>query len=268
VGLSAAGLHHWWHREVPAHQPAPQPRQLHDDGGASARIDVPARPVFGDLAGEKPTRRSWGVRSAKRERRRRLRRLVGVNAVVRAVVVGSISVVLATSCTGGSGDHRSTAGAPIRAVVPARAPLGGGGRGCAVVPEIVTTATATATVEQGLVDVDRSPSAVVMVWVPGLNQPPCRAELMHRGIGIARGLAGAVDTAPAVPPGSSACGAADNSGLDLYFLYPGESGEYAHVSLSGCEGVGAPGRESRQMSDALSAVLKPLAPAPWRNRFY
>ena len=114
--------------------------------------------------------------------------------------------------------------------------------------------------------VDRSPSGVVFVWVPGLNQRPCRADLVRGGPRIARGLAAAIDTAPEVTPGSSACGAADAAEADLYFLYPGRPAEQSRVRLSGCESVDAPGRAPRQLSDDLAAALRPLAPGPWRTR--
>lgn len=175
---------------------------------------------------------------------------------------GVLCVVLVSGCAGAFTDHHTAVGAPVAAVAPTRAPAAVGPGGCV----LQGAAPATATAGQSLVGVDRSPSGVIIVWVPGLNQRPCRAQLGRDGSRIARGLAAAVDTAPAVPPGSSACPAADGAGADLYFLYPGRPGEQAQVSLSGCEDVGAPGRAPRQLSDDLVAALRPLAPGPWRIR--
>lgn len=175
---------------------------------------------------------------------------------------GALCLVLASGCAGAFTNHPTAVGAPVHAVAPTRAPAAVGSGGCTLKGTSPDTPT-----EQALVSVDRPPSGVVIVWVPGLNQRPCRAQLIHDGARIARGLVAAIDTAPVIPPGSSACPAADGAGADLYFTYPGRAGEQAQVELSGCEGVGAPGRAPRQLSDDLVAALLPLAPGPWRTRF-
>ncbi len=178
---------------------------------------------------------------------------------------GALCVVLAAGCAGASTDHLTVVGAPVHAVAPTRAAAAVGPAGCVL--QGAAPDTDTDPVVQGLVSVDRSPSGVAIVWVPGLDQRPCRAELVRAGPPIARGLVAAIDTAPAIPPGTTACPAADDTEADLYFLYPGRPAEQSQVGLSGCESVGAPGRAPGQLSDDLVAALLPLAPGPWRTRF-
>lgn len=179
-----------------------------------------------------------------------------------AAGAGALCVVLASGCAGASTDHHTAVGALVPAVAPTWAPAAVDPAGCV----LQGAAPDTDPAEQGLVSVDRSPSGVVTIWAPGLNQRPCRAELVRDGPRIAHGLVAAIDTAPAIPPGSSACTAADDTEADLYFLYPGRPAEQSRVGLSGCESVDAPGRAPRQLSDDLAAALRPLAPGPWRTR--
>lgn len=185
------------------------------------------------------------------------RRLMVVNVTARAAAAGLLCVVV-SACTGST----PTAGAPVHVVVPTRAPARAGGGGCSVGQGASDTSTAA----HGLVDVDPSPTGVVVLWIPGANQRPCRAELTRGGPGVARALAAAVDTSPAIPSGPSACGADDSSGADLYFQYPDAPGELVSVGLTGCPEIDAPGRMGRQLSDEVAVALKPLAPSPWTGR--
>ncbi len=119
----------------------------------------------------------------------------------------------------------------------------------------------------GLVSVDPFPTGVVLVWLPGLNGRPCRAVLAHAGTRVARQLAVGVDAAPAVRPGLSAGAADDATAVGLYFTYAGRTvAEEVLIGLGGEELVDAPGRSPRELTDALAAVLRPLAPLAWRQR--
>ncbi len=175
---------------------------------------------------------------------------------------GVLCAVLAAGCTGALTAHHFAVGAPVSAVAPTRAPVAVVAGDCVLQGGTANTASS----EQGLVTVDRSPSGVVILWVPALNQRPCLAELVHAGPGVARRLAAAIDTAPATPRGTTACTAADNTGAETYLLYPSKPSERADVSLSGCEGIDGPIRDQRQLSHDLVTSLLPLAPGPWRIR--
>lgn len=190
------------------------------------------------------------------------RRLMVVRVTAGTAGIGALCAVLAAGCTGARTDHHPAVGTPVPTVAPTRAPAAVVAGDCA----LQGVSAHTATTEQGLVSVDPSASGLVILWVPGLNQRPCWAELVDSGSGVARRLAAAIDTAPATTPGTTACTAADNTGAELYFQYPGRPSERADVSLSGCEGVAAPGRDQRQLSDDLAASLLPLAPGAWRTR--
>lgn len=62
------------------------------------------------------------------------------------------------------------------------------------------------------------------------------------------------------------CTADDETGLRLYFTYAKKRpSEQVDVHLTGCEGVGAPGRESIDVNSDFYAALTPLAPAAWRR---
>lgn len=120
--------------------------------------------------------------------------------------------------------------------------------------------------EHGLVFLRRSPVAVVFEWLPGTDQRPCDAVVSRSGARVAHELAAAVDAAPVYPPGSSACPGADLTAVHLFLLFAGSGAEEATVDLSGCEGIGAPGRSDRQMTQRMADDLRAVAPRPWKRR--
>lgn len=188
-----------------------------------------------------------------------VRTLAGPPAVA-AVTAGLVSVCLLLS---GCAGHTRAVGAPVPAMAPTRAP------GTVTVSGSCTVRGAVTAVDSGvhgLVLVDRLPTRVALVWVPGLDTRPCAAVLSHAGQRVARQLAAAVDTAPPVPDGMGVGVAGDGMEVRLYFDYPGRTAEQVTVGLGGAGHVGAPGRDLRELTDALAAVLRPLAPPAWRPR--
>ena len=118
----------------------------------------------------------------------------------------------------------------------------------------------------GLVSVDPKPADVTAVWIPGLNQRPCRTATVHYAATVAARLAHDVRSAPRFPNGTFACPADDGSAVDLYFSYgAGHAREYVRVGLRGCTSVGAPGRSDRRATETLLRDLAALAPQPWAD---
>lgn len=117
----------------------------------------------------------------------------------------------------------------------------------------------------GLVTVDGDPVGVTAVWVPGLNQRPCRTAVRHYPAVVARRLAGDIRQAPRFPRGNVGCPNDDGSAVDLYFAYAHRATEYVAVGLRGCTSVDAPGRSSRRASGALMRDLASVAPQPWAS---
>ncbi|MEV0407643.1 hypothetical protein [Actinoallomurus sp. NPDC050550] len=175
------------------------------------------------------------------------------------VVVVAALATAATGCSllgGGAGD-------PVRATPPSVAPFASTGT-----PVGACSAGYEADHERsrGLVSVDARPIGVVAVWLPGMNQRPCRAALTRGNADFARRLATDIRTAPKWPSGAYNCPMDDASGASLYFEQSGTAkAELVDVHLAGCRGIGAPGRSSRELTDRLSHDLASIAPAPWRT---
>jgi hypothetical protein len=176
------------------------------------------------------------------------------------MVVATALATVATGCSllGGG------AGSPVRVTPPSVAPSAS-----ARTPVGACTVGRGAGHKRnsGLVSVDTHPTGVVAVWLPGMNQHPCRAALTRGNADLARQLAADIRRAPKWPSGTYNCPMDDATGARLYFEQSGTTkAELVDVSLAGCSGIGAPGRSRRQLTDRLPHNLASIAPAPWRTR--
>lgn len=171
-----------------------------------------------------------------------------------------IALVLVASAAAGC----SSTGAPVRAALPSAPPsattrsYAGGAHAC------ITPRTSSDDREKGLVSVGRHPSAVVVVWLPGLGQEPCRTALTRGDAATARRLAEDVMKAPKFPSGTFNCPNDSGIGARLYLGHDGTA-DLVDLRLSGCRGISAPGRASREMTDRLVRDLAPIAPSPWNQ---
>lgn len=176
-----------------------------------------------------------------------------------AAAVASAATVAACSPFGASGG-------PVRATPPSAAPSAsarpeGAGHAC-LVPHGAEDER-----NHGLVSVGGRPTGVIAVWLPGLNQRPCRAALTRGNADVARRLAKDIRAAPKWPSGNFNCPNDDGAGARLYFQRSGSTlADLADIQLSGCRGVDAPGRSARWMTDRLFHDLASIEPAPWRPR--
>jgi hypothetical protein len=179
----------------------------------------------------------------------------------RSLVVVAVSIALtATGCSlvGAAG------GGPVHAIPPSVAPSAvrrtGNGSPC-----IVRRASSDVR-PRGLVGVDPHPAGVIAVWLPGMNEHPCRAALTRGNSELARRLAKDIAKAPKWPSGAYNCPSDDGTRAELYFQQPEHAeAELVDVDLAGCKGLDAPGRVARQMTEEFSHDLASIAPVPWRN---
>jgi hypothetical protein len=177
--------------------------------------------------------------------------MVDVRAAAEAAIAGSL--MLATGCAG-------THARPVFTTVPSTTPTAVTSSPCVVGAIPYSTRPGKA-----LVSVDRHPVAVAAVWVPGLNQRPCRSQITNGKSAQADRLASAIDAAPRFPSGRIACPNDDGSGVVLYFSYSHSQPETATVTLRGCRSVQAPARRARQVTTAVYQALAPLMPVAWRQ---
>ncbi|MDN3355805.1 hypothetical protein [Actinomadura sp. DC4] len=133
-----------------------------------------------------------------------------------------------------------------------------GGRVC------VTGRTSSEGKSHGLVTVGGHPTAVVAVWLPSLEQSPCRTALTRGDASTARRLAKDVRKAPKPPSGTFNCPNDNGRGARLYFAHDGTA-DLVELRLAGCRGVSAPGRGTRTLTDRLARDLAPIAPSPWHD---
>jgi hypothetical protein len=178
----------------------------------------------------------------------------------RPVIVAVVLALAATGCSlAGAGKARPVLAAP-RSVAPSAVVRTVDGNQSCVVPHPPENER-----QRGLVRVDPYPVGVIVVWLPGMNQRPCRAALTRGNADLARRLAKDVATAPKWPSGTFSCPADDDSSAQLYFEQSKiAQAELVEVRLAGCKGIDAPGRSARQMTDRFSRDLALIAPAPWR----
>jgi hypothetical protein len=111
------------------------------------------------------------------------------------------------------------------------------------------------------------PTALVAIWLPGLNAKRCAAHRTVSGASVAGRVATAIRRAPAFPDGALPCPYSDGAEVQLYLRYADRPAEYAAVTLSGCRAVGAPDRHARWNTKKLEHALAGAAPKAWRSYF-
>jgi hypothetical protein len=174
------------------------------------------------------------------------------------VVVVAVFAATVTSCSGCG----AATGAPVRGVLPSITPTVQVRSGACW-----TSGASTRQQGGGLVAVGPHSTGVVAVWVPGLNQRPCRAVITRVTKESAGLLAADILSAPKVPPGRFSCPMDDGTHVRLYFTYSGAAEpERVDVALTGCTDISAPDRAARRVTGQLARDLAPFAPMPWRDR--
>jgi hypothetical protein len=151
---------------------------------------------------------------------------------------------------------------PVRAAVPMVPTVANGQPACGF-----SDGFPTGNDVAGEVTVDPNPSGAIAIWLPGLDRNTCPVRVIVDPAQAVR-LAADVRSAPKIPPGVYNCPADFGVGVDLYFAYAGRAqAQLVSINLSGCTGIGAPGREGRQLPDAARAELATLAPPGWARYF-
>jgi len=116
---------------------------------------------------------------------------------------------------------------------------------------------------KGLVAVDPHPEGLTAFWIPGLNKRPCQVRSGKYSAAVAARLAADLRKSQQFPDGNVNCPSDDGTAVNLYFAYgSGHPTEYAHVALTGCTAVSAPGRIGRIASTDLTSDLADIAPSP------
>jgi hypothetical protein len=109
------------------------------------------------------------------------------------------------------------------------------------------------------------PSAVAVVWLPGLNSGACKAVLTRGNAHMAATLAGDIDGARVVPDADTyMCPDDDGTGARLYFMYAHGATQRIDGDLSGCSWITAPGDGTRASTPKFRQDMSTLAPLPWR----
>ena len=109
------------------------------------------------------------------------------------------------------------------------------------------------------------PSAVAVVWLPGLNSRACKAVLTRGNAHIASTLASDIDEARVVPNADTyMCPDDDGTGARLYFMYAQGATQRIDADLSGCPWITAPGDGTRASTPKFREDMSILAPPPWR----
>ena len=168
------------------------------------------------------------------------------------LALAAASTALLAGCT--------TAGQPVHAAAPHQVPLMRVENG--VCGSIGRPPVAGADAEP--VGIRGDPDSAVAVWMPGLNDRPCRAQRTVVRRAAARRLADGVLTSPTAS-GISSCPDDDGSRVQLWFRTGGESDQSVVVDLRGCNSVWAAGRRSRRASQDLMHDLLAVATQPWRH---
>jgi hypothetical protein len=110
------------------------------------------------------------------------------------------------------------------------------------------------------------PSAVDIVWLPGLNSRACKAVLTRGTAHIASTLTSDIDGARVVPNADTyMCPDDDGTGARLYFMYADGATQRIDADLSGCSWITAPGDGARSSTSMFRQDMSILAPRPWRS---
>jgi hypothetical protein len=108
--------------------------------------------------------------------------------------------------------------------------------------------------------VDADPVGVTAIWLPGLNQHPCRWSAAVGGATVAQRLAADIAAAPRFLSGTF-CPMDDGSAVDLYFRYADRRGlTDVTVGLRGCRVVRVPGGPDLRATPTLLRDIALLAP--------
>lgn len=167
----------------------------------------------------------------------------------------------------------ASTGGPVLAVAPTATPPPlvvtadpDGGRSCIVhVPGDDSTGDPDGV--DGPVTVDADPVGATLVWIPGLNDTPCAAQLTAVRHASAVRLARDLRAAPEVPPGTYNCPDDDGASVVVYLRYSGAAAaQVVTVQLGGCGWVVGPGRTSLRETEAVLDELRAAAPPRWADR--
>ena len=108
------------------------------------------------------------------------------------------------------------------------------------------------------------PASAVALWLPGMNDRPCRARRTVIGRAAAQRLAADVRRSPTAS-GVSNCPNDDATGVQIWFQFDGQEDQSIVVGLRGCTSVWAADRRPRRASVELLRDLADVAPQPWRK---
>jgi hypothetical protein len=110
------------------------------------------------------------------------------------------------------------------------------------------------------------PSAVAVVWLPGLNSKACKAVLTRGNAHLASALGGDIDGARVLPNADTyMCPDDDGTGARLYFVYAHGATQRIDAELGGCSWITAPGDGTRASTPKFREDMSTLAPLPWRS---
>jgi hypothetical protein len=110
------------------------------------------------------------------------------------------------------------------------------------------------------------PSAVAVVWLPGLNSKSCNAVLTRGNGHSASALASDIDGARVVPSADTyTCPDDDGTGARFYFMYAHGATQRIDADLSGCSWITAPGDGTRASTPKFREDMSTLAPLAWRG---
>jgi hypothetical protein len=111
------------------------------------------------------------------------------------------------------------------------------------------------------------PSAVDVVWLPGLNDRTCRAVLVKGGGRIASLLAQDIDSARFVPNDAGySCPIEDGASARMYFSYGHRRvPQRIDALFGGCGWITAPDKGTRESTSKFQKDLVTLAPVNWRR---
>ena len=110
------------------------------------------------------------------------------------------------------------------------------------------------------------PSAVAVVWLPGLNSRACKAVLTRGNAHIAATLASDIDGARVVQNADTyMCPDNDGTSARLYFMFAHGATQRIDADLSGCSWIKAPGDGTRASTPVFREDMSMLAPRSWRS---
>jgi hypothetical protein len=110
------------------------------------------------------------------------------------------------------------------------------------------------------------PSAVAVVWLPGLNSRAGKAVLTRGNARIASTLASDIDGARVLQNADTyMCPDDDATSTRLYFMFAHGITQRIDAHLSGCSRVTGPGEGTRASTPVFREDMSTLAPRSWRS---